>query len=941
MTFAQLASSHIDLTNSRMPEEARRISMEDGRRQEQAAAEILARFRRQPGVVLADEVGMGKTFVAMAVATSILLERGDGSPIVIMSPPSLREKWPKDWKVFTEMCLPPSLQTRFRAAAAHSGIEFLRLLDDDPARRKHIVFLTHGALNRSLGDGFARLAVIKRAFKGRSSLATQRASFKRWASRLLRLDWVEHRSEGLLGDLLDRPCESWLTVIHRADDRLKERIDDDPVPTHFADALDEMDRHDLDELVEQLRQLPQRESKYLDDRLRETRRALNAAMENVWGLALRRARFTSPLLILDEAHHVKNPGTRLASLFATEESLKDSEYFEQAGPLGGKFERMLFLTATPFQLGHAELLRVLDRFEGIKWSGPHSPSLSLSNFKTEIGSLGQILDDAQAAALRLDRAWSRLEVDTLRRPDGTLVDPDEWWLGARENGDGLIGDVVQQVGHTHEAMQRAEASLAPWVLRHLKSPHLPGTSGVERRTVLTGAAIRDGSPHSGLEITPPVLLPFLLAGRAQSLLAKARGRALFAEGLASSFEAYLETRAGRSVMDEDADASDGVAPPELEWYLTHLDRALPKQGDSVKSAHPKIAATAERAVALWRAGEKVLIFCHYRATGRALRQHISALLDAEIGKLAASKLPGTTPAQALGRLDSLGQRFFDDDGLRQVVDDWVWTSVRPFSQHLSLQDGEQIVEIVRRFVRTPSFLVRYLPLDTDDVASAFQGAVDTVDGGYQSLRQKVDSFCRFLAERCLRDERDEFIAALKDVQTGTHYGVDVRATLDDLATDGPDEMKSRKLLPNVRLANGEVRHETRRRLLLTFNTPLFPEILIASSVLAEGVDLHLNCRYVIHHDLSWNPSTLEQRSGRVDRIGSKAEQVKQPIHLYLPYVAETQDEKMFKVVRDRERWFQIVMGETYEVDEAATDARAARVPLPFDVQRQLAMRLHP
>jgi superfamily II DNA/RNA helicase len=167
----------------------------------------------------------------------------------------------------------------------------------------------------------------------------------------------------------------------------------------------------------------------------------------------------------------------------------------------------------------------------------------------------------------------------------------------------------------------------------------------------------------------------------------------------------------------------------------------------------------------------------------------------------------------------------------------------------------------------------------------------------------------------------------------------VRATLDDRIDSGRDEIKARKLLPNVRLANGEVRHETRRRLLLTFNTPLFPEILIASSVLAEGVDLHLNCRYVIHHDLSWNPSTLEQRSGRVDRIGCKAEQVRQPIHLYLPYVAETQDEKMFRVVRDRERWFQIVMGETYEVDEAATDARAARVPLPAAVQQELAMRL--
>ena len=143
----------------------------------------------------------------------------------------------------------------------------------------------------------------------------------------------------------------------------------------------------------------------------------------------------------------------------------------------------------------------------------------------------------------------------------------------------------------------------------------------------------------------------------------------------------------------------------------------------------------------------------------------------------------------------------------------------------------------------------------------------------------------------------------------------------------------------MRLANGYVKDETRRCLLLAFNTPFFPEILIASSVLAEGVDLHLNCRYIIHHDLCWNPSTLEQRTGRVDRIGSRAERVRQSIHIYLPYVAATQDEKMYRVVRDRERWFQIVMGDKYEVDEAATDRRAARLPLPRAIQNDLTLRL--
>ena len=127
--------------------------------------------------------------------------------------------------------------------------------------------------------------------------------------------------------------------------------------------------------------------------------------------------------------------------------------------------------------------------------------------------------------------------------------------------------------------------------------------------------------------------------------------------------------------------------------------------------------------------------------------------------------------------------------------------------------------------------------------------------------------------------------------------------------------------------------------MLAFNTPFYPEILVASSVLAEGVDLHLNCRYTIHHDLCWNPSTLEQRTGRIDRIGAKAELSQQPIHIYLPYVAETQDEKMYRVVMDRERWFNVVMGEQFKLDARTTEKLASRVPFPEMAARRLAFML--
>ena len=110
-------------------------------------------------------------------------------------------------------------------------------------------------------------------------------------------------------------------------------------------------------------------------------------------------------------------------------------------------------------------------------------------------------------------------------------------------------------------------------------------------------------------------------------------------------------------------------------------------------------------------------------------------------------------------------------------------------------------------------------------------------------------------------------------------------------------------------------------------------------VLAEGVDLHLNCRFIIHHDLCWNPSTLEQRTGRVDRLGAKAEKARDSIRVYQPYIAETQDEKMFRVVQERERWFQVVMVEKFGESEADVEKEAARVSLAAAVATELAFRM--
>jgi hypothetical protein len=84
---------------------------------------------------------------------------------------------------------------------------------------------------------------------------------------------------------------------------------------------------------------------------------------------------------------------------------------------------------------------------------------------------------------------------------------------------------------------------------------------------------------------------------------------------------------------------------------------------------------------------------------------------------------------------------------------------------------------------------------------------------------------------------------------------------------------------------------------------------------------------------------LEQRTGRLDRIRCRAEAVSQPIAVYEPFIAGSADERMYRVVKDRERWFQIVMGQKYEFDEGLAEDIAERVTLPEVLSRQLVFSL--
>jgi superfamily II DNA or RNA helicase len=71
-------------------------------------------------------------------------------------------------------------------------------------------------------------------------------------------------------------------------------------------------------------------------------------------------------------------------------------------------------------------------------------------------------------------------------------------------------------------------------------------------------------------------------------------------------------------------------------------------------------------------------------------------------------------------------------------------------------------------------------------------------------------------------------------------------------------------------------------------------ILLATDAAGEGLNLHHLCRIVINLELPWNPMRLEQRIGRVDRIGQR-----RTVHAFHLVAAGTAEDRLLAELRER------------------------------------------
>ena len=102
-------------------------------------------------------------------------------------------------------------------------------------------------------------------------------------------------------------------------------------------------------------------------------------------------------------------------------------------------------------------------------------------------------------------------------------------------------------------------------------------------------------------------------------------------------------------------------------------------------------------------------------------------------------------------------------------------------------------------------------------------------------------------------------------------------------------------------------------------------LLLTTDAAAEGLNLHHHCRLVVNLELPWNPMRIEQRIGRVDRIGQR-----RTVHAFHLVAAGTGEMRLLAHLRARVARAQADLGAPDPLDD---ERHIARLVIEAKVRR--------
>ena len=165
---------------------------------------------------------------------------------------------------------------------------------------------------------------------------------------------------------------------------------------------------------------------------------------------------------------------------------------------------------------------------------------------------------------------------------------------------------------------------------------------------------------------------------------------------------------------------------------------------------------------------------------------------------------------------------------------------------------------------------------------------------------------------------DNAIAALNDVGENDSKARVLVDRLEGLFQEQPDEKvivftqfrETQRHLEDlftgrgweVNVFHGGMNARAKDRAIEQFKNNSGSQVLICTEAGGEGRNLQF-CHFLVNYDLPWNPMKVEQRIGRIDRIGQT-----QPISIFNLWVKNTVEERVLDILENRIRLFEETVG---------------------------------
>ncbi|MFY2559478.1 DEAD/DEAH box helicase family protein [Corallococcus terminator] len=191
-------------------------------------------------------------------------------------------------------------------------------------------------------------------------------------------------------------------------------------------------------------------------------------------------------------------------------------------------------------------------------------------------------------------------------------------------------------------------------------------------------------------------------------------------------------------------------------------------------------------------------------------------------------------------------------------------------------------------------------------------------------------------ERLLREYMDLLEAQLRTPQPRPWGAVDelteIAENLDLILDVNAPDARTAPLSESARyLASllrqqqptGGMAGQVNQTLVRQFRMPGYPFVLVTTDLLQEGEDLHTFCSSIHHYGISWTPSAMEQRVGRIDRVRSQSDRrlssfSGEPggedwLQVFIPHLQDTVEVLQVQRVLDRMSTFLRLMHEGLSV----------------------------